>query len=72
MNNVDREFYFKLSLCENRLEIEQLIENIDDDDLHFAMEDKYNQILEFNKEESLKNIKKIIEFKYMDYRKNNK
>ena len=72
MYNEYKEFCFKLNLCSSRQEIEQLIEDIDDDELHFAMEDKYNQILEYNKDETLISIKKILDFAYFNYKKKNK
>lgn len=72
MYNEYKEFCFKLNLCSSRQEIEQLIEDIDDDDLHFVMEDKYNQILEYNKDETLISIKKILDFAYFNYKKKNK
>lgn len=64
MNREDREFIFKLNRCNTRAEIEELISQIDDDELCIKMSDSFHQILEINQEESVKNIKKILEFKY--------
>ena len=50
----------------------QLIEEIEDDDLYLTIEDKYRQILEYNKDETLINIKKILDFTYFKYRKKEK
>lgn len=53
MYNEYKEFCFKLNLCSNRQEIEELIEDIDDDNLYVVMQNKYKQILEYNKDELL-------------------
>ncbi len=71
MNREDREFIFKLNMCNTRKEIEKLINQIDDDGLCLKMTDSYSQILEVNAEESVKNIKKILEFKYTKVRNSN-
>ena len=66
--DLDREgFYEQLSKCNSVKQLESLIDNIDDEDLHEKMLDKFNQILEFNKSEELKNIIKILEFDYLNF-----
>lgn len=72
MYNEYKEFCFKLNLCSSREEIMQLIEEIEDDDLYFTIEDKYRQILEYNKDETLINIKKILDYAYFKYREKEK
>lgn len=64
MNKEDREFIFDLNMCNTRAEIEEIINQIDDDQICIKMTDSYQQILEVNQDESVKNIKKILEFKY--------
>lgn len=72
MEDIDRiEFYEKLGDCKNRQDIENLIENIEDDDLQIAMQDKMKQILEINKDEELKSIIRILEYSYLKYEKSN-
>lgn len=65
MNSEDREFIFNLNNCNTRSEIERLIEEIDDDQVCIKMGDSYHQILEVNQDENVRNIKKILEFKYV-------
>lgn len=75
MEDIDRKFFLKkLPNCQTREELENLIQNIDDDELSKIVKDKYEQILEFNKDEKLKSIIRIIEFTYYNYinTKNNK
>lgn len=72
MNKEDREFIFSLNNCNSRQEIEELINEIDDDQMCIKMTDDYQQILEFNQEESIKSIKKILEFKYTKLRNESK
>lgn len=66
-------FYEKLSECKTRLEIENLMDEIDNDDLHYAALDKYNQIMEFNKNKNdgnlVKDIIKILEYTYLNFYK---
>lgn len=69
MNREDKEFLFTLNQCDSRKEIEELISQIDDDMLCIKMKDSYQQILEVNQDESIKNIKKILDFKYSNYKK---
>ena len=76
MESIDRiEFYEKLKYCKTRIDIEELIYIIDNDDLRELMLDKYNQILEFNKskidEKLVKDIIKILEFTYLNFEKKN-
>ena len=72
MNKEDREFIFSLNNCNSRQEIEELINEIDDDQMCIKMTDDYQQILEFNQVESIKSIKKILEFKYTKLRNESK
>lgn len=66
--DIDRKFFLrKLPNCQTREELETLIQNIDDDELSKIVKDKYVQILEFNKDENLKSIIRIIEFTYYKY-----
>lgn len=74
MKSVDRiEFYEKLSECKSKSEIESLIDIIDNDDLRSIILDKYNQIIEFNKDKNdgtlVKDIIKILEFTYLKFEK---
>ncbi len=66
-------FYEKLSECKTRLEIENLMDEIDNDDLRYAALDKYNQIMEFNKNKNdgnlVKDIIKILEYTYLNFYK---
>ena len=64
MNEDEREFIFNLNMCNTRSEVEELISQIDDDEMCIKMTESYQQILKFNQNESIKNIKKILEFKY--------
>ena len=70
MNEEDREFIFYLNMCTTRTEIEKIISQIDDDEMCIKMTDSYQQILEVNQNESIKNIKKILEFKYSHIKNN--
>lgn len=66
--NKDRKlFYEDLQYCTNRTDIEALIEKINDINLKESMTDKYNQILEFNPNENVKSIVKILEFSYLKF-----
>lgn len=67
MSDPKKDFLDKLNLCTTKTEVEALIEDIDDDSLYLSMLDKYNQILEFNKDEDIKSIKKILEYKCMNF-----
>lgn len=64
-------FYEQLGNCKSKNEIEELIDNIDDENLYKVILDKYNQIIEFNKNKSdqklVKDIVKILEFTYLNY-----
>lgn len=72
-DDIDRvDFYEQLEFCKTNDDIIDLIDEIDNEDLHIAMLDKYNQILEFNKNETVKNIVKILEFSYFQFEKKNK
>ena len=73
-NNIDRiDFYEKLKGCKTRSDIENLIDNIDNEDLYSAMLDKYNQIIEYNKNTNdnklVEDIIKILEFSYLKFEK---
>ena len=70
--NLDRtEFYEKLSKCKSKIEIENLIDKIDNENLYAKILDKYNQIMEFNQgkddEKLVKDIIKILEFTYLKF-----
>ena len=68
MEDIDRiEFYEKLSECKSRQEIEDLIEIIEDDDLQIAMSNKLEQVLEFNKNEDVRSIIRILEYTYLKF-----
>lgn len=68
MEDIDRiEFYKKLSECKSKQEIEVLIEIIEDDELQIAMSNKLEQILEFNKDEDVKSIIRILEYAYLKF-----
>lgn len=71
-NSEDRTvFYENLSKCKSKIEIENLIDRIDDEDLYVKILDKYNQIVEFNQgksdEKLVKDIIKILEFTYLRF-----
>lgn len=73
-NNIDRiDFYEKLKDCKTRSDIENLIDNIDNEDLYSAMLDKYNQVIEYNKNKNdnklVEDIIKILEFSYLKFEK---
>lgn len=68
MEDIDRiEFYKKLSECKSKQEIEDLIEIIEDDELQIAMSNKLEQILEFNRNEDVKSIIRILEYAYLKF-----
>ena len=68
--DIDRiEFYEKLSECKSKQEIEDLIEIIEDDELQIAMSNKLEQILEFNENEDVKSIIRILEYAYLKFEK---
>lgn len=68
MEDIDRiEFYKKLSECKSKQEIEDLIEVIEDDELQIVMSNKLEQILEFNEDEDVKNVIRILEYAYLKF-----
>ena len=72
MDNDRNEFYKQLQYCKSRKEIEDLFETIENIELYEVIEDKYNQIIELNKDEDLKNIIKILEYTYLNFENNKK
>lgn len=64
-------FYGNLSKCKSKIEIEDLIDKIDNEDLYVKILDKYNQIIEFSKGKNdanlVKDIIKILEFTYLQF-----
>ena len=74
MEDLDREnFYYPLKKCKTLKEILKLIDNIDDDDLQRIIMDKYNQYLEYNKQNNIDISVLIVtlEATYLDFIKNN-
>lgn len=74
IEDLDRtDFYEKLSECKSKIEIENLIDKIDNENLYATILDKYNQIMEFNQgkddENLVKDIIKILEFTYLNFYK---
>lgn len=63
-------FYEELQYCKSREEIKVLIDRIKNNELKNIMKDKYNQIIEFNEDEDVKNIIKILEYTYLKFEKN--
>lgn len=63
------EFYEQLSKCNSKGDIEDLIELIENADLLEVIEDKYNQILEYNQDEDIKSIIRILEFTFLKFEK---
>ena len=71
--DIDRiEFYEQLSKCESKKELENIIDNIDNEDLLEVIQDKYKQIIEFNQDEDLKSIIRILEYTYLQFEKYNR
>ena len=75
--SLDRiEFYEQLDKCKNKEEIENLIDIIDNEELYTVILDKYNQILEFNRNKNdsklVKDIITILQFTYLEFEKKNK
>lgn len=64
---LDRDFLYQLEKCNTRREIENVIEDCDDDGTNRVLTEHYHQILEFNKEETVMSIKKILIFVYRKY-----
>lgn len=64
---IDREFLYLLEKCSDRKEIETVLEECDDDEVSKILLDHYEQILKFNKEETVKNIINILIFVYRKY-----
>ena len=70
--SLDRiEFYEQLDKCKSTKEIEDLIDIIDNEELYAVILDKYQQILEFNRNKNddklVKNIIKILQFTYLNF-----
>ena len=64
---IDREFLYKLEICQSREEIEATIEECDDDNVHKMLLEHYEQILKFNNEEIVRNIVNILIYVYRKY-----
>jgi len=64
---LDREFLFELENCNNRNEIKEVLEKCDDDEASRMLLEHYEQILKFNKDETVQSIKNIIIFVYRKY-----
>lgn len=64
---IDREFLYMLENCNSREDVEKIIEECDDDNLHIELEEHYKQILKFNKNETVTSIKNILIFVYRKY-----
>lgn len=64
---IDREFLYMLENCKSREDIEKIIEECDDDNLHIELEEHYKQILKFNQNETVISIKNILIFVYRKY-----
>ena len=70
--SLDRiEFYEQLDKCKSTKEIEDLIDIIDNEELYAVILDKYQQILEFNRNKNddklVKDIIKILQFTYLNF-----
>lgn len=64
---IDREFLYMLERCNSRTEIEKVIEDCEDDEAHIILTEHYEQILQFNKNETVMSIKNILIFVYRKY-----
>jgi len=64
MNKRDRDFIYLLEKCETKRKIQELINDIDDDEVQQKMNEYYEQILEFNQNETEKNIIIILDYRY--------
>lgn len=64
---LDRDFLNNLEICHTRDEIEKAIEDCEDDIANIILTEHYQQILKFNKDESVMSIKNILIFVYRKY-----
>ena len=72
IEDIDRELFNKLDFCNSREKVEKLIQNIDDEELYKVIKDKYEQILEFNENEDVESIKRILYFAYRNFKDSKK
>lgn len=67
MIELDRDFLYQLEMCKTTIDIEGLIDDYDNDEIMKLLQEQYKQILRFNKNEKIDNIKKILIYKYRNY-----